>query len=97
MLTQCSSAERIVYEVPQAKISIEAGICLGIVNGVRSTMQIYESELKPERRLCWPAEGVTVGQGVLIVNKYLKDHPEKLHEDETVLIIKAFRLAFQCK
>jgi hypothetical protein len=46
--------------------------------------------------LCFP-EGVTYGQEVEVVKKYLKEHPEELHLEGNVLVMKAIRTAWPCK
>lgn len=48
------------------------------------------------RTICNP-EGVTGEQYMLIVEKYLKDHPEELHESAYLLIDIALMEAFPCE
>ncbi len=45
---------------------------------------------------CTP-EGVTPAQGIRIVVKYLRDHPEHLHEDGMALTVASLSAAFPCK
>ena len=45
---------------------------------------------------CTP-EGVTTAQGIRIVVKYLRDHPEHLNEDGMALTVASLRAAFPCK
>ena len=69
-------------------------ICTYYVNGV---LDGYEIGVDPAKRLiCRPAN-VTHGQLVLIVAKYLDDHPEMLHNDPEYLIVDAICKAFPCK
>jgi uncharacterized protein YoaH (UPF0181 family) len=46
---------------------------------------------------CFPTEGMTSGQAVRIVTKYLNARPERLHHDAHVLVIEALQEAFPCK
>lgn len=46
---------------------------------------------------CVPANKITGGQVARVIVKYLKDHPERLHENETFLAIQALQAAFPCK
>jgi hypothetical protein len=46
--------------------------------------------------LCIP-EGVTFNQLTLIVVKYLKNHPEKLHEHPSDVVLNSVREAFPCR
>lgn len=63
-----------------------AGICGGLVAGIG-----YASAL-----VCLP-DGVTIGQQVRVVVKYLNDHPEQLQHDERNLIDVALASSFPCK
>jgi hypothetical protein len=40
--------------------------------------------------------GVSTGQGARVVIKYLRDHPEQLHEDGPILTFNALIAAFPC-
>lgn len=62
------------------------GYCSGLVYGVSSA--------SPD--IC-PSEGVTGGQQVRVVLKYLQDHPEELHLDDALLAERALAKAFPCK
>ena len=48
------------------------------------------------RTICRP-EGVTSKQYMLIIKKYLEEHPEKLHEPGYLLIDIALMEAFPCE
>jgi len=64
------------------------GICVGYVVGVMSVMEYINA-------LCLPARS-SHAQATLVVQKYLSDHPEKLHLDAEVLVIDAIQEAFPC-
>ena len=44
---------------------------------------------------CDPPNG-TVGQMIKVVQKYLADHPERLHEEALQLVLDAYGDAFPC-
>ena len=67
------------------------GVCYGYVMGVTDLLIWVNPNVKP----CAPSE-VTGGQVVAIVRKYLKEHPEKLHEDADFLVMWALQEAFPC-
>ncbi|HEV2112583.1 MAG TPA: Rap1a/Tai family immunity protein [Terriglobales bacterium] len=47
---------------------------------------------------CFPEEtGMTTGQAIRVIVKYLKDHPENLHLPAVVLSLEALQNAFPCK
>jgi hypothetical protein len=48
------------------------------------------------RHFCWP-QGVTIGQAVAVVVKYIEARPERMHEHFGMLAIEAMREAWPCK
>jgi hypothetical protein len=50
----------------------------------------------PNVTICAPAESVA-GQWERVVKKWLKEHPERLHEPAIILIVDAMRETFPCK
>jgi hypothetical protein len=74
----------------------DVGYCLGLTQGVRQTMRLLNEELPTTYQTCFP-DGTTNGQGMRIVLKYLKDHPEQLQEDAVSLVYLAYKTAYPCK
>lgn len=68
-----------------------SGFCYGYVTGIATTLT-WASE---ENKICTP-ENVTNEQIASIIRKYLKEHPEMLHESADLLVIIALRRAFPC-
>lgn len=65
----------------------QAGLFHGYVTGVAEGTS----------GLLWcPREGVTNGQEVAVVSKFLSDHPERLDDIASVLVGDALRAAFPC-
>lgn len=73
------------------------GACLGIIEGVRTTMVVLNGNLSPELRTCFPPKGIINEQAIRIVVKYLEDNPAKLNEDRAVLTATAYNQAYPCK
>jgi hypothetical protein len=73
------------------------GYCVGVVHGVRGSLQVLGGELKDGHlRVCLPEDYIEQA-GVRAVVKYLGEHPEKLtHEDVTITML-ALRSAYPCK
>ncbi len=92
LLSQCNAA----LSEPQRINFLDAGYCMGFLNGLTTTTSIMTKVFNISRPFCMP-NNVTTGQSVRIVVKYLKDHPESLHEDEGFLAMLAFIEAFPCK
>jgi Ssp1 endopeptidase immunity protein Rap1a len=72
---------------PGAKL-LKAGQYMGYVAGVGEALD----------GLAWCSRpGVTLGQTMDVVSKYLRDNPEKLHEPAGLLVLNALGNAFPCK
>jgi hypothetical protein len=65
--------------------AVDYDYCLGVVRGVGFW-------LLPKG--C--SDDVSMGQRVLVVNKYLKDHPEDLNLPDALLVSVALSKAFPC-
>ncbi|MDX3743730.1 Rap1a/Tai family immunity protein [Pseudomonas sp.] len=76
--------------------AFQAGKCVGLIRGVTETVYFYRGEVKKGDRFC-EASGVTNGQRVRIVVKFLEDNPKLLNEYDVALIWKAFYDAYPCK
>jgi len=64
------------------------GMCIGYVVGVMSVMEYINVLCRPEKS--------THAQATLVVQKYLSDHPEKLHLNAEELVLDALQEAFPC-
>ncbi len=93
LLEQCLVTERYL-ETKEMGNSFNIGMCLGILQGVRYTMQIMNDGAI---KICLPEQIITNGQAVRIVTSYLKRNPASLHKNEVALIMSAFIEAFPCK
>jgi hypothetical protein len=56
----------------------------GVSDALNASQQVCSSE-------------ATLGQNVVVVLKYLRDHPDRLHEHRYFLTRDALTLAFSCK
>lgn len=96
LLQQCLGTIKAIDGV-DTTATFANGVCLGRIDSVRSTMAYYKDELPNYLKMCLPETGISNGQAVRIVVKYLKDHPAELHNEETLLTILAFTTAYPCK
>jgi len=73
-----------------------AGYCLGLVRGLVTMNDAWQHDTKDASRFfCTPLSNTT-GQFIRVVVKYLKEHPERLHEQDMGLATVALRDAFPC-
>src|SRR5882724_6127827 len=104
LLRQCTDALR-VEEQPNPNIELvnamNAGLCIGLVWGMLDLNRAYTvyQATNPNNRLlfCLPVnDGITPSQGMRIILRYLQTHPERLHQNGSVLAVQALREAFPC-
>jgi hypothetical protein len=79
--------------------------CIGYLTGyvegfdamAMATGKTYADYLKMKNADIRFPEGNTLGQNARVLVKFLNDHPERLHEDEGLLVFAAFMNAFPCE
>lgn len=99
LLRQCTQAANSVDSAmdPNAINFMDAGKCMGQVNGFAGAAAFYESQEGAPGAICFPENGATVRQSVQMVKRYLEDNPDMLHESSTVLIFGAFLSNYPCQ
>ena len=70
--------------------------CVDYIHGASDAHLITSALNKQDSLYCLP-EKATHGQTAKVVSKYLKNHPEKLHETAIGLVYLALRSAFPCE
>ncbi|MDI3356385.1 hypothetical protein MO767_18840 [Pseudomonas sp. UYIF39] len=73
------------------------GQCFGMVEGVNNTMTILNSGLESKYRTCFPKGGISNGQAVRIVTKFLQENPALLDKPDAYLAMIAYKEAYPCK
>jgi hypothetical protein len=87
LLEQCREYEK--SQAGQDYSYVEAGLCLGYITGVGDMVKAATS------RAC-PPEDANRGQVILVVIKFLKENPAKLHVAAFVSITVAMQEAWPC-
>ena len=101
LLENCKAAVYFINEGQFEKDGdqIKAGLCMGIVEGVGSTMVLFasgEDALDHKYRVCFPEHGINTPQAVSVVVNYLVNHPKDLHHMDVMLVMAAFLDAYPC-
>jgi hypothetical protein len=97
LLKQCGVAVAFIDGARiETRDSPNISFCLGFLQGITQTNVLYQQAQKSDAQFCLPTSGITNGQAARIVVKYLRDHPEALHNGEFVLAVWAFKEAFPC-
>ena len=99
LLRQCNEAASAIGGTvdPNTIKVMDAGRCMGLVDGFAGAAAFYESQPGAPGAICFPEDGMTIGQSVDLVVQYLEGHPEQLHESSTVLIFGAFLDNYPCE
>ena len=81
-----------------AREAFNAGDCIGFLRGMIEMHGALESDSGSSLRplFCLPGQLMPIIQIMRIVLHYLETHPERLHLQQRVLVIEAFRDAFPC-
>ncbi|WP_141251695.1 Rap1a/Tai family immunity protein [Pseudomonas syringae] len=97
LLTQCQVAVKNMDA--RAGGNYDTGVCLGIIQGVTESIFILNDSLPKDLKFCVPSgtEGISHGQSVRIVTKFLRDNPALLHEHSSLLVMMAYKQAYPCK
>lgn len=97
LLAQCQASIRFMNDNSEITDEFGQGKCLGIVEAVMGTTIVRNNQLPKESRICFPEAGITNGQGIRIVVKYLQETPSLLHLNDTILVMTALGRAYPCK
>ena len=86
------NGNQLVSDCRQNETSLQSVFCYGYIVGV---FDKQSWDTTSDLRSC-PPEGVTAGQTVAIVKKFLEENPENLHYDAASLVTFALAQAFPC-
>ena len=96
LLSECGAAVDYLDAKPVDNRQLASGsFCLGLMQGILHMDQIYSFE-NGSGLICEP-DGFNTAQAARIVVKYLREHPEELHQSSSILAFVALRAAFPCK
>jgi hypothetical protein len=78
--------------------SIEDRACNLYLSGISTGFYLAQQVYGAGGHFCFPnEEALDVRQVRAITEKYLRDHPEKMHEKAPLLVLLALAQAFPCK
>jgi hypothetical protein len=104
VLNSCQTAIRYVDNNGEfTSEHFDSGWCVGWIAGALQLTKLHNewtglTKQKPTLvQFCVPDPGIPVIQAARVVVKYMKAHPEQLHEDGMGLTIAPLRDSFPCK
>lgn len=95
LMSKCLDAQQVADNQKDLNYStaVNTGFCIGFSQGVQNTLQFFPKEAG----ICFPKDGISAGQSMRIILKYLKENPAQLHQKDTVLAVIAFKKAYPCR
>jgi hypothetical protein len=73
-----------------------SSLCGAYIHGFLDGMTMGYVAHDSVEKYCPPEDGIAITQGRLIIEKYLRDHPDKLNQDASLLAAFAMMDAFPC-
>lgn len=72
--------------------------CLGYMSGFTDSVRLTNHFYKPKNPgICLPEKGASNEQLIRIITKWLKEHPDTLHQTARMDVLLALQNAFPCK
>jgi len=97
LLNNCGEVIKLINKEDASSVSsTKAEHCYGLLFGTVGTHDLLSKRNNSEFFFCLPS-GVTTNQAIMVIVKYLKEHPEKLHNSASTLILLALQKNFPCK
>jgi hypothetical protein len=97
LLRDCQSAIQLVETNGKEGNAFRAGNCIGVITGVTSLRGVTNDALPKHAQTCLPSPSPPNIQAARIAVKFLQENPEKLNQEEGVLMLFALQRAFPCK
>jgi hypothetical protein len=95
LLLECQDGINAMSGAPAAN-PLGAGHCVGVLQATMDTLDIFHEAGGAPRLVCVPTGGIPMVQSMRIMVKFLQEHPESLHLNESVLVVSAMKQAFPC-
>ena len=76
--------------------NFDNGYCLGSISAISDMHMIITRIRNVKPLFCFPEE-VTNEQTIKVINKYMEDNPQDLHQEFNALAIVAIKKAFPCE
>ncbi|PTU01700.1 hypothetical protein DBR45_16165 [Pseudomonas sp. HMWF031] len=81
-------------KAPQNPVGV--GHCVGVIQGTLDTLDLAHAVFKSPKAVCQPDGGISMLQTMRVVVKFLKEHPDRLHLNESGLVTTAMWTSFPC-
>ncbi len=102
LLTTCTAALKMTDDginTVSGGDQIKGTYCVGYISGIKDMLYAVVELSKSQGQtptVCMPEDGIGNGQALRIVVKFLKDHPEQLHNSGITLVLKSLQQSYPC-
>lgn len=98
-LRQCAPVVRISDGDKDVSVedSLKGLVCSGYMQGFVDAYRLTDKLQGGKTLICLPEQGIETEQAVRIIVKWLRDHPDQLHQTARVSAFVALAQAFSCK
>ena len=69
---------------------------MGYIQGLLDSYAVFSTRDPSLKIYCMPEQGVSSAQARILIVKWLKEHPERLHEQARLLVFHSLAEAFPC-
>lgn len=99
MLSVCGSAVKVSDGIKVTESEgLDSLLCVAYLSGFADAITLSSQSTKPqEPKICFPRSGASNEQLARIVVKWLREHPENLHESARMEVMLSLNHAFPCK
>ena len=70
---------------------------MGYIQGLLDAYTVFSTRDPSLNVFCMPDQGVSTAQARILIVKWLREHPKRLHEQARLLVFHALSEAFPCR
>jgi hypothetical protein len=70
---------------------------MGYIQGLLDSYTVFSTRDPTLNVFCMPEQGVSTAQARILIVKWLREHPKRLHEQARLLVFHALAEAFPCR
>ncbi len=96
LLQRCEAAVKALSSPDATRQRAAISYCYGLLQGVREVNRLYEHKHGNSAYFCMGTKHLSHSETAKLVVNYLKQHPQRLHQTESILAVQALRQEFPC-
>ncbi len=96
LLQRCQLAVKAVGNPGMSKQRAAISYCFGLLQGVREVNRLYENKHGNDAYFCLGSQHLSHSETARLAVEYSQQHPQRLHQNESVLAVQALRQSYPC-